>query len=99
MGDTRERIYRFCFPVNKVCAECDTVLVLDALRLVQTCGPNSSQTKYTYVWTGLQACAALSANGSHTIRCELKYASFLHEHQGNWVRHVSSHIRLRFAKN
>ncbi len=40
---------------------------------------NGSQTKCVYVWMGLQTYAALSANGSHTIRCEPKLVGFLCE--------------------
>ncbi len=59
------------------------------LSLVYTSAPNGSQTKCAYVWTGLQTCAAPSANGSHTVRHEPKFVSFLREHKENWMRWVS----------
>ncbi len=40
-------------------------------------------TECAYLWTGLRTCAAPSANGSHTICYELKFVSFLCEHNLN----------------
>ncbi len=37
---------------------------------------NHSQTKCAYVWTGLRTCAALSANGSHTVCRVPKFVGF-----------------------
>ncbi len=36
---------------------------------------NGSCTKCSYMWMGPQTCAVPSVNGSHTIRCELKFAT------------------------
>ncbi len=47
---------------------------------------NGSQAKCVYVWTGLRTCAAASANGSHTVRCEPKFVGFWCEHKENWMR-------------
>ncbi len=57
-----------------------------ACRMV--CKPlaNRSWIKCAYVWTGLQTCAAPSANSSHTIRCEPKFVGFSREHKENWMR-------------
>ncbi len=49
--------------------------------LVYTSAPNGSQTICEYVWTGLRICAALSVNGSRTVRCEPKFVGFLREHK------------------
>ncbi len=43
---------------------------------------NGSYTKCAYVWMGLQTCAALSANCSHTICHKSKFVSFLRETKG-----------------
>ncbi len=50
---------------------------------------NGSRTKCTYVWTGLRTCAMPSVNGSHTVRHEPKFVSFLRKHKENWMRRVS----------
>ncbi len=77
---------------------------LEVLSLVYTSASNGSRIKCAYVWTGLRTCAAPSTNGSHTIRHEPKFVSFLHEHKENWMRHVLcmrrvSFARFRFAEN
>ncbi len=46
---------------------------------------NGLQTKCTYVWMGLRTCAVSSANGLHTVHCELKFVGFLRKHKGNWL--------------
>ncbi len=56
-----------------------------ALSPLHTCELNGLWTKCPCVWTGLQACTAPSANGSHIIHCKLKFVGFLHKHKGNWV--------------
>ncbi len=59
---------------------------------------NGSQTECAYVWTGLQTCAAPSANALHTVRHKPKFVGFLHKHKENLMRRVSF-ARLRFAEN
>ncbi len=62
---------------------------------------NGSWTKCVYVWTGLQTCAALSANSLHIIRRKLKFVNFLREHKVNWMRlhALGSFARLRSTEN
>ncbi len=38
-----------------------------------------------YVWMGLQTCAVLSVNGSHTVYCEPKFVGSLREHKENRI--------------
>ncbi len=57
--------------------------------LVYTSAPNDSRAKCAYVWTGLRTCTAPSANGSHTVRRELKFVGFLRELKENWMHQVS----------
>ncbi len=44
---------------------------------------NSSQTKYTYMWTGLQTCTVPSTNSLYIVHRKLKFVGFLRKHKGN----------------
>ncbi len=71
---------------------------LTPLNLVYTSTPNGLRTKCVYVWIRLRTCAALSANGSHTIHHKPKFFGVFYKHKENWICLVSFAC-LRFTEN
>ncbi len=65
----------------------ETHLAHSCLQLHNVKRGTQMRTKCAYVWnrTANLCCAALSANGSHTVRHKPKFVGFLRKHKRNWV--------------